>query len=79
MNLFCNDIVMVSIVFFACNVRGKVPMGGQRGSSVSRQYKNDGILKTGQWHSTVWEEGGFCRKKKDFGKPPCQLLMKSES
>ena len=46
MNLFCNDIVMVSIVFFACNVQGKVPMGGQRGSSVSRQYKNDGILKT---------------------------------
>ena len=79
MNLFCNDIVMVSIVFFACNVRGKVPMGGQRGSSVSRQYKNDGILKTGQWRSTVWEGGGVLPKKKDFGKPPCQLLMKSES
>ena len=69
MNLFCNDIVMVSIVFFACNVRGKVPMGGQRGSSVSRQYKNDGILKTGQWHSTVWE-GGVLPKKKRFWQTP---------
>ena len=76
MNLFCNDIVMVSIVFFACNVRGKVPMGGQRGSSVSRHNKNDGILKTGQCAQYSAGGGGFCRKKKDFGKPPCHLLMK---
>ena len=48
MNVYCNVIVMIPIIFFACNVRGKVPMGGQRGSSVSRHNKNDGILKTGQ-------------------------------
>ena len=42
---------------------------GQRGSSVSRQYKNDGILKTGQWHSTVWEGGGSAEKKRFWQTP----------
>ena len=78
MNVYCNVIVMISIIFFACNVRGKVAMGGQRGSSVSRHNKNDGILKTGQCAQYGAGGGGFCRKKKDFGKPPCQLLMKRE-
>ena len=77
MNVYCNVIVMISIIFFACNVRGKVPMGGQRGSLVSRHNKNDGILKTGQCAQYgAGGGGGFCQKKKDFGKPPCHLLMK---
>ena len=61
---------MVSIVFFACNVRGKVPMGGQRGSSVSRHNKNDGILKTGQCAQYGAGGGGVLPEKKRFWQTP---------
>ena len=53
-----------------CSVRLIVPMGGQRGFSVSRHNKNSCILKTGQCAQYGVGGGGFCRKKKRFWQTP---------
>ena len=45
-------------------------MGGQRGSSVSRHNKNDGILKTGQCAQYGAGGGGVLPEKKRFWQTP---------
>ena len=65
-----NVIVMGLNVIFACNVRCKEPMGGQRGFGFRAKYKNDCCLKTGLLHNTVWEGGGSAEKKKILANPP---------
>ena len=45
-------------------------MGGQRGSSVSRHNKNDGILKTGQCVQYGAGGGGGSAEKKRFWQTP---------
>ena len=73
------DIVMGLNVFFACNVRCKRTDGWAAWFWVSRQNKNACNLKTGQCaQNGGGRGGGSAEKKKDFGKPPCQLLMQKE-
>ena len=62
-------------VIFACNVRCKEPMGGQRGFGFRVKIRMIVFLKQGNVHGTVAGGGGSAEEKKDFGKPPCQLLM----
>ena len=66
-------IVMGLNVIFACNVRCKEPMGWAAWFWVSRQNKNDCILKTGQCAlcTVRWREGGgSAKKRKILANPP---------
>ena len=67
-------IVMGLNVFFACNVRCKEPMDGQRGFGFRVKYKNDCILKMGQCaRYGGGRGGGFCRRNKRFWQTPLSI------
>ena len=59
--------------FFACNVRCKEPMGGQRGFGFRAKYKNDCCLKTGQCARYGRGRGGVLPKKKRFWQTPLSI------